>query len=86
MGGDGVSSYYRAKTAELEVRVAENTQNLRRLEAQRNELNSKGTARAGRTHECGKVHARARMLEDAARKRACADGHDDAIRMTNARI
>ena len=81
MGGDGVSSYYRAKTAELEVRVAENTQNLRRLEAQRNELNSKGTARTG-----AEKYTRARTLEDAARKRACADGHDDAIRMTNARI
>jgi hypothetical protein len=40
--GEGLAAYYRAKAAELEVRVAENTQNLRRLEAQRNELNARG--------------------------------------------
>ena len=35
---DGVSSYYLSKIEELEVVVRERTQNLRRLEAQRNEL------------------------------------------------
>ena len=39
--GDGLASYYAAKIEELEVIVREKTQNLRRLEAQRNELNSK---------------------------------------------
>ena len=39
--GRGISSYYSAKVEELEVIVREKTQNLRRLEAQRNELNSK---------------------------------------------
>merc|ERR1719393_59513 len=37
----GITNYYQAKIEELEVIVREKTQNLRRLEAQRNELNSK---------------------------------------------
>jgi len=41
-GGDGLKSYYRAKIEEYEVAVRDKTQNLRRLEAQRNELNHKG--------------------------------------------
>jgi 26S proteasome regulatory subunit T6 len=41
MGGDGIYSYYQGKIEELEVIVRDKTQNLRRLEAQRNELNSK---------------------------------------------
>ena len=41
-GGDGLRSYYRAKIEEYEVAVRDKTQNLRRLEAQRNELNHKG--------------------------------------------
>ena len=36
----GIQNYYAAKIEELEVIVRERTQNLRRLEAQRNELNS----------------------------------------------
>merc|ERR1719253_1636641 len=40
-GGDGLKSYYRAKIEEYEVAVRDKTQNLRRLEAQRNELNHK---------------------------------------------
>ncbi|EOD30412.1 hypothetical protein EMIHUDRAFT_456589 [Emiliania huxleyi CCMP1516] len=39
--GHGISNYYSSKIDELEVVVREKTQNLRRLEAQRNELNSK---------------------------------------------
>ena len=39
--GSGITNYYTAKIEELEVIVRERTQNLRRLEAQRNELNSK---------------------------------------------
>jgi hypothetical protein len=38
----GIYSYYQGKIEELEVIVRDKTQNLRRLEAQRNELNSKG--------------------------------------------
>ncbi|KAL3913256.1 MAG: hypothetical protein SGPRY_008046, partial [Prymnesium sp.] len=38
---DGFSGYYASKIEELEVVVRERSMNLRRLEAQRNELNSK---------------------------------------------
>merc|ERR1719393_818134 len=37
----GITNYYQAKIEELDVTVRERTQNLRRLEAHRNELNSK---------------------------------------------
>ena len=37
----GIQAYYSSKIDELEVVVREKTHNLRRLEAQRNELNSK---------------------------------------------
>lgn len=39
---DGLKSYYVTKIEELQLVVAEKTQNLRRLQAQRNELNAKG--------------------------------------------
>ena len=39
---DGLRSYYKAKIEEHEIAVRDRTQNLRRLEAQRNELNTKG--------------------------------------------
>ena len=39
---EGIKSYYKAKIEELEINVRDKTQNLRRLEAQRNELNGKG--------------------------------------------
>ena len=38
----GLTTYYQSKIDELELVVREKTQNLRRLQAQRNELNSKG--------------------------------------------
>jgi len=37
----GLSAYYQSKLDELEVSIRERTQNLRRLEAQRNALNTK---------------------------------------------
>jgi len=37
----GIASYYKSKIDELQIVVSDKTQNLRRLEAQRNELNSK---------------------------------------------
>lgn len=40
--GDGFRSYYIQKIEELQLIVAEKSQNLRRLQAQRNELNAKG--------------------------------------------
>lgn len=40
--GEGFRSYYIQKIEELQLIVAEKSQNLRRLQAQRNELNAKG--------------------------------------------
>lgn len=40
--GEGLRSYYIQKIEELQLIVAEKSQNLRRLQAQRNELNAKG--------------------------------------------
>jgi 26S proteasome regulatory subunit T6 len=37
-----LTTYYKAKIEEYEIAVRNKTQNLRRLEAQRNELNTKG--------------------------------------------
>jgi hypothetical protein len=41
---EGIKAYYQQKIEESEVTSREKTMNLRRLEAQRNELNAKGTA------------------------------------------
>ncbi|KAJ3203165.1 26S protease regulatory subunit 8 [Entophlyctis luteolus] len=40
-GGDGIRTYYKNKIEDLETTISQQTQNLRRLEAQRNALNSK---------------------------------------------
>lgn len=40
--GEGFRSYYVQKIEELQLTVNEKGQNLRRLQAQRNELNAKG--------------------------------------------
>lgn len=50
---DGLRSYYKAKIEEYEIAVRNKTQNLRRLEAQRNELNTKGawTTRSNATKQ-----------------------------------
>lgn len=40
--GEGFKPYYIQKIEELQLIVAEKSQNLRRLQAQRNELNAKG--------------------------------------------
>jgi len=44
---EGLRAYYKAKIEEAELAVRNKTQNLRRLEAQRNELNAKGALAAG---------------------------------------
>lgn len=41
---EGLSTYYQARIEEYELTVQNKTQNLRRLEAQRNELNTKGNS------------------------------------------
>lgn len=41
----GVRSYFQQKLDETSVKVRDKQQNLRRLQAQRNELNSKGSSR-----------------------------------------
>ena len=40
-GGEGLTPYYKAKIEELEILVRDKSQNLKRLEAQRNDLNGK---------------------------------------------
>lgn len=45
MGREGIKGYFLAKKDELAIILADKNQNLRRLEAQRNELNAKGTNR-----------------------------------------
>ena len=56
--GEGLKSYYRAKIEELEILSRDRQHNLRRLEAQRNELNTKGaplpqlTANPCASHAC----------------------------------
>ena len=68
---DGLRDYYRAKIEEYELAVRDKTQNLRRLEAQRNELNNKGARRPGRAVWNGSLRsgrpARARRGERARR-------------------
>jgi len=54
-----LSTFYRAKIEEAELALRNKTQNLRRLEAQRNELNAKGEAERRRRTGCCSLHASA---------------------------
>ena len=40
--GEGLQQYYKGKIEELELLIKDKSHNLRRLEAQRNELNTQG--------------------------------------------
>ena len=42
--GEGLRAYYRSKIEELEVQIRDKQHNLKRMEAQRNELNTQGEA------------------------------------------
>ena len=44
--GEGLKAYYQAKIEELEIQARDKQHNLRRLEAQRNDLNTKGGPQA----------------------------------------
>lgn len=44
--GEGLKAYYKAKIEELEILARDKHHNLQRLQAQRNELNTKGVAPA----------------------------------------
>jgi len=46
-----IKQYYKAKIESAELLINQKTQNLRRLEAQRNALNARGNACFRRTHE-----------------------------------
>lgn len=49
---DGLKAFYTSKTDALELACRDKATNLRRLEAQRNELNSKGVLRGERVGVC----------------------------------
>jgi 26S proteasome regulatory subunit T6 len=53
--GVGLKAYYKSKIEELELRVKDRTHNLRRLEAQRNELNTQGM----QLTSCQQLHSKA---------------------------
>lgn len=53
--GGGLSRYYQSKLDELELIIREKTNNLRRLEAQRNALNTKGSTAGLHDFEFGRA-------------------------------
>jgi hypothetical protein len=50
MGLEGITAYYQSKIEELEIVTREKGANLRRLQAQRNELNSQGKIRISKAY------------------------------------
>lgn len=61
--GEGLSSYYRAKIEELEIQARDKQHNLRRLEAQRNELNTKGAQKVPERMLCCPQERQIRVCE-----------------------
>ena len=59
--GEGLRAYYRSKIEELEVQIRDKQHNLKRMEAQRNELNTKGARASG-----GAPKSKAAQLSDCA--------------------
>lgn len=51
--GEGLRAYYKGKIEELEIQIRDKQHNLRRMEAQRNELNNRGACCVG----CAASHA-----------------------------
>lgn len=51
MKKEGIKSYYQAKIEECEIIMNEKSQDLRRLEAQRNALNAKGKVKIRKLHK-----------------------------------
>lgn len=49
--GEGLRAYYKGKIEELEMQMREKQHNLRRMEAQRNELNTKGELHGATLHQ-----------------------------------
>ncbi|KAJ9518879.1 hypothetical protein QJQ45_026274 [Haematococcus lacustris] len=62
--GDGLKGYYKSKIEELELKVKDKSHNLRRLEAQRNELNTQGNRHKLRTSNAkrGRTLSRSHLI------------------------
>jgi hypothetical protein len=65
--GPGLRNFFMNRIEEMEITIRDKTQNLRRLEAQRNDLNTKGehwVARKGPIGHPGTVYFRAFVRAD----------------------
>lgn len=68
--GVGLRGYYRVKIEELELQIKDKSHNLRRLEAQRNELNTQGAFCAPTSDGPCTAAAHMRILSTALRRRS----------------
>lgn len=64
-GGLGLKSYYKGKIEELEMLIKDKSHNLRRLEAQRNELNTQGDSQITPTSNTTAFRAPMQQAESA---------------------
>ena len=69
--GEGLTAYFKGKIEELEIQARDKQLNLRRLEAQRNELNTKGDESAAalyltlsKNNNDHKFHCAVRLLRE----------------------